>query len=57
MKRFSSLDVKTDSSLRVKRHTMVFTGQQKDSNSKEEIEKEEVVCSSHIAIHEYDNSD
>ena len=56
MKRFSSLDVKTDGSLRVKRRTVVFTGQQKNSNSIEETEKDKAVSSNHITIHECDNS-
>jgi len=42
MKRFSSLDVKTDGLLRVKRRTMVFTSQQKNSNSNEEVQEDEV---------------
>jgi len=57
MKRFSTLDVKTDGSLRVKRRTVVFTGQRKNSGSNEEAEKEEVVSSNHITIHECDDSD
>jgi len=57
MKRFSSLDVKTDGSLRVKRRTVVFTGQQKNSGSNEEAEEEEVISSNHITIHECDDSD
>jgi len=47
----------TNDSLRVKRRTVVFTGQPKNSNSNEETEKEEVVPSNHITIHECDNSD
>jgi len=57
MKHFSSLDVKTDGSLRVKRRTVVFTGQRKISSSNKEAEKEEVVSSNHITIHECDNLD
>jgi len=57
MKRFSNLNVKTDDSLRVKRHEVVFTGQQKNSNSSKETAKEEVVSSNHITFHESDNSD
>ena len=57
MKRFSSLDVKTDGSLRVKRRTVIFTCQQKNSNSSNEAEEEEVVSSNHITTHECDDSD
>jgi len=57
MKRFSSLDVKTNGSLRVKRRTVVFTGQRKNSSSNKEAEEEEVVSSTHITIHECDDSD
>ena len=57
MKRFSSLDVKTDGSLRVKRRTVIFTGQQKNSDSNKEAKEEEVVSSNHITIHECDHSD
>ena len=56
MKRFSSLDVKTDGSLRVKKRTVIFTCQQKNSNSSNEVEEEEVVSSNHITIHECDDS-
>ena len=48
MKGFSSLDVKTDGSLRVKRRTVIFMGQQNNSNSSNEAEEEEVVHSNHI---------
>jgi len=57
MKRFSSLDIKIDSSLRVKMRTVVFTGQRKNYRSNEEAEEEEVVSSNHITIHEGDDSD
>ena len=57
MRSFSSLDIKTDGSLRVKRCTVVFTGQQKNSNSNKEAEKEGVVSSNHITAHECDNAD
>jgi len=57
MKPFSSLDVKIDNSLRVKRRTVVFTSQEKRSNSNDKAEKEEVVSSNHITIHECDNLD
>jgi len=57
MKRFSSFDVKTDGSLRVKRRTVIFTGQQNNSNSSNEAEEKEVVPSNHITAHECDDSD
>jgi len=57
MKHFSTLDVKIDGSLRVKRRTVIFTCQQKNSGSNEEVEEEEVVSSNHITIHECDDSD
>jgi len=57
MKRFSSLDVKTDNSLRENRSTVIFTSQQNNSNSNQEAEEEEVVFSNHITTHECDNSD
>jgi len=40
IKRFSTLDVKMDGSLRVKRRTVVLTGQQKSSSSNEKLEEE-----------------
>ena len=57
MKHFSSLDVKTNGSLRIKRHTVVFTSQPKNFGSNEEVEKEEVVSSNHFTIHECDDLD
>ena len=45
MKHFSRLDVKIGGSLRVKRHTVVFTGQRKNSDSNEKAEEEEVISS------------
>jgi len=36
---------------------VVFTSQQKSSNSNEEAGKEEVVSSNHITFHECDNLD
>jgi len=50
MKHFSSLDVKSYSLLRVKRNTVVFTGQQKCSHFDEGTGKEEVISSNHIII-------
>jgi len=57
MKHFLSLDAQIDSSLRVKRCTLVFIGQQKNSNSNKEMKEEELVSSNDIIIHECDNSD
>ena len=57
MKRFSTLDVKMDGSLRVKRRTVVLTGQQKSSNSDEKSKEEQVASSNHITIRECDDSD
>jgi len=57
MKRFSTLDVKIDSSLKAKRRTVIFTGQQNNSSSSNEAEEEEVVPSNHITAHECDDSD
>ena len=57
MKHFSSLDVKIDSLLSVKRHIVIFTGQQNNSNSSNEAKEEEVVPSNHITAHECDDSD
>jgi len=55
MKCFSSLDVKTDGSLRVKRRTVVFMGQRKNSGPNEEAEEEKVISSNHITTHECDD--
>jgi len=57
MKRLSTLDVKMDGSLRVKRRTMVLTGQPKSSKSNEKPEEEQVASSNHIIICECDDSD
>jgi len=57
IKRFSSLDVKTDGSLRVKRRTMIFTGQQNNSDSSNEAKEVEIVPSNHITAHECEDSD
>jgi len=57
MKRFSTLDVKMDGSLRVKRHTTVVIGEQKSSNSNEKSEEEQVASSNHITIRECDDLD
>jgi len=57
MKHFSTLDVKMEGSLRVKRRTVVLTGQQKSSSSNEKLDEEQVASSNHITIHECDDSD
>jgi len=57
MKRSSTLDVKMDGSLRVKRRTMVLIGQQKSSISNEKSEEEQVASSNHITIRECDDLD
>ena len=57
MKRFSTLDVKMDGSLRVKRRTVVLTGQQNSSSSNEKSEEEQVASFNHITIRECDDSD
>jgi len=57
MKHSSPLDVKMDGSLRVKRRTMVLTGQQKSSNCNEKLKEEQVASSNHITIRECDDSD
>ena len=54
---FSSLDAKTDRPLRVKRHTVIFTGQQNYSNSNEEMDEQEAVSSNHITTYACDNLD
>jgi len=41
MKRVSTLDVKIDGSLKVKKSTLVITSYEASSNSKEEIKDEE----------------
>ena len=46
-----------DGSLRVKRHTVVLTSQQKSSNSNEKLEEKQVTSSNHITICECDDSD
>jgi len=57
MKRFSTLDVKMDGSLRVKMRTVVLTRQQKSYSSNEKSEEEQVASSNHITIRECDDSD
>jgi len=50
MKRVSTLDVKIDGSLKVKRCTLVITSCDCSSNSKDEIKDEDQVSSNHITI-------
>jgi len=57
MKRLSTLDVKTEGSLRVKRHTVVFTGHRVNPGLKEELKQEEQASSNHIIVQEVDDSD
>jgi len=56
MKRFSTLGVKMDGSLRVKRRTVLLTCQQRSSNSNENSEEEQVVSSNYITTRECDDS-
>jgi len=46
------LDVKTDGSLKVKRHTLVITSYRMSSNSKGKIKDEEQPCSHPVIIRE-----
>ena len=46
-----------DGSLRVKKRTVVLTGQQKSSDSNEKSEEEQLASSNHIIIYECDDSD
>ena len=57
MNRFSTPDVKIDGSLRVKRHTMIFTGQQSTSDSNKKGEQDEVASSHHIIGQECEDLD
>jgi len=50
MKRFSTLDIKTEGSLRVKRHTVIFTGQRSNPDSKKREAQDEVAPSHHITV-------
>jgi len=54
MKRVSTLDVKIDGSLKVKKHTLVITNYDASANSKEEIKDEDQVSFNHITIREAD---
>jgi len=50
MKHISTLDVKTDGSLKVKRHTLVITSCEASSNSKEKIKEDGQVSSHPITV-------
>jgi len=52
MKRVSTLDVKIDDSLKVKRRTLVITNYDASSNSKDEIKDQGQVSSNHITFWE-----
>jgi len=55
MKRVSTLDVKIDGSLKVKRRTLVITNCDTSSNSKDEIKDKDHVSSNYITIREADD--
>jgi len=55
MKLVSTLDVKTDGSLKVKRHTLVITNCEASSKSKEKIKGEEQPSSHPATIWEADD--
>ena len=55
MKRVSTLDVKIDGSLKVKRHVLVLTGHGAKANSKERTKEEEQASSNRIACQHVDN--
>jgi len=55
MKRVSTLDVKIDDSLKVKRRTLVITSCDASSNSKDKIKAEDQVSSNQIMIREADD--
>ena len=57
MKRLSTLDIKTEGSLRVKRRTVILTGQQSNPDSNEEELRREMASSHHITSREYEDSD
>jgi len=56
MKQFSTLDVKIDGSLRVKRHTVVFMGQQGNSDSSEKKGQENVASFNNIVVRACEDS-
>ena len=55
IKRISALDVKGDSSLKVKRRNLVITSCEASSNSKGKIKDEKQVSSNHVTIREVDD--
>ena len=55
MKHISTLDVKIDGSLKVKRRTLVITSCEASSHSKDEIKDKDQVSSNHIMIREADD--
>ena len=55
MKHISTLDVKIDDSLKVKRCTLVITSCKASSHLKDEIKDKEQVFSNHITIWEDDD--
>ena len=57
MKRVSTLDVKIDDSLKVKRRTLVITICGPNSNSKDGIKDEDQASSNHIIVQEADDLD
>jgi len=55
MKHISTLDIKIDGSLKVKRRTLVITSYEASSHSKDEIKDKDQVSSNHIMIREADD--
>jgi len=55
--RVSTLHVKMDASLQVKRCTLVLTGYGANASSKERTEEEEQVSSNHVTVQEADDLD
>jgi len=50
MKCISMLDIKTDGSLKAKRHILVITGYETNSSSKKRAKEEEQVYYSHVIV-------
>jgi len=57
MKCLSTLDVKTNGSLRVKRCTVVFNNKRSNPSPNEEVGQEEQVLSNHITVQKVNDSD
>ena len=57
MKRFSTLDIKTEGLLRVKRRIVIFTGQQSNPDSNKREGQDEVASSYHTMVRECEDSD